>query len=56
MRKNYSSGLIGLDIKNHPNRRIRPNRYKLPVFRRWMIPFLLALLLIVLAVLVRVSS
>ncbi len=51
MRKNYTSGLVGLDVKNHRIHRIKPNRYKLHLARRWALPVLLAIVMVGLAAL-----
>lgn len=38
MTKRYQSGLVGMDVKPHHHRHIKPNRYRPAARRRWIIP------------------
>lgn len=42
--KYYGSGLIGLDVK--PKRKVRINRFNKQKLRRWMMPALIAMVIL----------
>lgn len=48
-RRHYSSGLIGLDVKERRPHRFRANRYKPNNQRRWLVPILAVAALITMA-------
>lgn len=50
MTKRYQSGLVGMDVKPHRHRHIKPNRYRPASRRRWVIPAAVAITLIGLVV------
>ena len=43
MTKRYQSGLVGIDVKPHHHRHIKPNRYQRAARRRWVIPTAVAI-------------